>query len=101
VLFRKIYTKLCWPNDTYIPNNVDVFASEVNSLNQPSGEQGRYSTTAECKWHFIWIIIDNNFITVHYSLFAITWLFIQMTGNQTTCGRFFTYQNGCSKKNWT
>jgi hypothetical protein len=24
-----------------------------------------------------------------------------MTGNQTTCGRFFSSQNGCSKKNWT
>jgi hypothetical protein len=24
-----------------------------------------------------------------------------MTGNQTTCGRFFAYQNGCSKKKWT
>jgi hypothetical protein len=23
----------------------------------------------------------------------------QMTSNQTTCGRFFSYQNGCSKKN--
>jgi hypothetical protein len=33
--------------------------------------------------------------------FAITWLFIQMTGNQLTCGRFLSYQNGCSKKNWT
>jgi hypothetical protein len=21
--------------------------------------------------------------------------------DQTTCGRFFSYQNGCSKKNWT
>jgi hypothetical protein len=36
-----------------------------------------------------------------YSFFAITWLFIQMAGNQTTCARFFSYQNGCSKKNWT
>jgi hypothetical protein len=25
--------------------------------------------------------------------------FIQITGNQTICGRLFSYQNGCSKKN--
>jgi hypothetical protein len=24
-----------------------------------------------------------------------------MTGNQATCGRFFSYQNGCSKENVT
>jgi hypothetical protein len=45
-------------------------------------------------------IINYEYNYIGNSLFAITWLFIQMTGSQTTCGRFFSYQNGCSKKNW-